>query len=70
MEVNIEEIAETIAFELMYEYNYITKETEKAEDVFFDTIDKDCYEAIADIKGELVDKVIEIIEKKDINIIY
>ena len=55
--MNTEEIANNIAFELMYE----NEEDKKVHD---DSIEKDCYLAVADLKAEIKDEVCKILQKK------
>ena len=68
VEINIEETAQLIADELMYEYDYINRKTIKTDRVDSDQLEKDCYYAVAEIKGDIFDKVLEILEKEDIKV--
>ena len=50
-------IAETIAQELMYEY-------EKKERIHDDRIEKECYYAVADLKGDIKYELEKILKSK------
>ena len=66
--LNLDEIAQVIAHELMYEWNPKTETVETAKRVDIDSLDKDCYLAVADIKNDIFDKASKIIEKENIEL--
>lgn len=66
--LNLDEIAQVIAHELMYEWNPETETVETAKRVDIDSLDKDCYLAVADIKNDIFDKASKIIEEKNIEL--
>ena len=68
IEIDVNEIAKEIAFEIMYEWDYINKKNIKVDRVDYNRLDKDCYCAISDIKNDIFEKAYEIIEKENISI--
>lgn len=54
--MNAKEIGTEIAHQLMFE----NKEDKKVSD---DSIEKDCYLAVADLKGDIADEVYKILEE-------
>lgn len=70
IEINTKEIAENISNSLMYEWDYINKEEKKVEDILFETIEKESNIAVEKIREDILDKIIDILEEKDICILY
>lgn len=62
MNININEIAELIADELMFE----NKDNKKVND---DSLEKECYLAVADIKADIKYETINILEDNDFEVI-
>lgn len=70
MQIDTEEIAENISNDLIYKWDYINQEEKEVEDIFFETIEEESYKAVEQIKEDIVDKIIEILEDKDMCILY
>lgn len=61
--MNAKEIAQEIAFELMGRYD-------EEENVLYDTINKDCNNAVADFRNDVENEVIAILEGHGYGISY